>query len=278
MLEGDAIGQRIAWLRRNKGYTQEQLSSLLHITGQAISKWENGNAMPDAALLPSLAKVLETSIDRLLTGAEFKEKKSPYDDEYEKQEYYWGLKHSSLAEQVVSLSGDNPQREKHLLDIGSGEGRDAVYFARCGFIVDALEISLPGIEKIKQYSRIADCPVRAVHANMIGYEFADSYEVIYSMGSLQFLPPEQRQRHFEKYKKQTRMGGINAHLVFVEKPFIATAPDWEKNEFFYRSGDLAGFYCDWEIIQCGEEILDCMSAHIQHQHAVHYIVAKKRKD
>jgi len=278
MLDGSKLGRRIASLRKDKGYTQEQLASLLNVTGQAISKWEKGNALPDTALLPALGKALDASIDRLLTGVNFEEKASPYDKEYEKQEYYWGLRHSSLAEEVVGLIQDNPQQDKHLLDIGSGEGRDAIYFAKCGCVVDALEISLPGIEKIKQYSQSVGYAVNAIHANMIGYEIADCYEVIYSMGALQFLPPEQRQKHFENYKQHTHSGGLNAHLVFVEKPFIAPAPDWEKTEFFYRSGDLAGYYYDWEIIECGEEIVDCMSANISHQHAVSYIIAKKRMD
>jgi len=43
---------------------------------------------------------------------------------------------------------------KRLLDIGSGEGRDSIYFAKCGFLVDALEISLPGMEKTKRYSQL----------------------------------------------------------------------------------------------------------------------------
>ena len=33
-------------------------------------------------------------------------------------------------------------------------------------------------------------------------------------------------------------------VVFVEKPFVAVAPDWQKNEFFYKSGDLAFHYND----------------------------------
>ena len=68
---------------------------------------------------------------------------------------------------------------------------------------------------------------------MIRYKLQKVYDVIYSIGSLQFLPLDQRRSHFEGYKEHTAVGGINAHLVFVEKPFIKTAPDWEKNEFFY---------------------------------------------
>lgn len=62
------FGKRIALLRKENGYTQEQLAEILHVTGQAVSKWEKGNALPDTSFLPLLAGVLKTSIDRLLTG------------------------------------------------------------------------------------------------------------------------------------------------------------------------------------------------------------------
>ncbi|CQR73009.1 transcriptional repressor DicA [Sporomusa ovata DSM 2662] len=63
MSNDNNIGQRIALLRKQRGYTQEQTSLLLNVTPQAVSKWEKGNALPDTPLLPLLAKVLGTSID-----------------------------------------------------------------------------------------------------------------------------------------------------------------------------------------------------------------------
>lgn len=201
-------------------------------------------------------------------------KKSPYDAEYNQKEYYWGLEHSALAEMTMTMF-DKLKYDGRLLDIGSGEGRDAIYFAKCGLRVDALEISSPGIEKIKQYSYSEGLPIHALHTNMIDYEMDNHYDIIYSMGALQFLPIEKRQNHFENYKKHTCLGGFNAHLVFVEKPFITLAPDWQKNEFFYRSGDLARYYYDWQIIYCEEQIVDCKSGNSPHQHAVSSIIAKK---
>ena len=62
------VGERIALLRKEKGFTQEQIAVKLNITAQAVSKWEKGNALPDTAILPNLAAILEVSIDRLLTG------------------------------------------------------------------------------------------------------------------------------------------------------------------------------------------------------------------
>lgn len=270
----DEFGRRVASLRKEKGYTQEKISAMLRVTPQAVSKWEQGNALPDTLLLPQLAKLLNVSIDYLLTGESLGGKAGPYDEDYRQEAYYWGMQPSELAEQIAALAGCEAAG-KRLVDIGSGEGRDAIYFAKCGFQVDALEISTPGVEKIRQYSQLAGYAVAILQANMIGYELSDSYDVIYSHGSLQFLPLEQRQTHFDKYKQRTKPGGLNAHLVFVEKPFVETAPDWQPNEFFYQSGDLARYYHDWEILRCEESIIDCNSAGVPHRHAVNRIIAKK---
>lgn len=109
---------------------------------------------------------------------------------------------------------------------------------------------------------------------MIGYELKTTYDVI-SSGSLQFLSLDQGQNYFEKYKRHTCVGGLNAHLIFVEKPFIRVAPDWGKNEVFYPSGDLARYYHDGEILHCTERIIDCNSAGIPPQACGASLIAKK---
>ncbi len=60
------IHERIAFLRKEKALTQEQLGALLGISGQAVSKWEKGESMPDILLLPDLCAILQTSADYLL--------------------------------------------------------------------------------------------------------------------------------------------------------------------------------------------------------------------
>ncbi len=58
------IGKNIAEFRKDKALTQEQLGEAVGVTGQAVSKWENGG-MPDAYLLPEIAAALGVSVDRL---------------------------------------------------------------------------------------------------------------------------------------------------------------------------------------------------------------------
>lgn len=60
------IGMNIKRLRQNKGVTQEKLGEVLGISGQAVSKWESGSALPDITILPQLADCFGISIDELM--------------------------------------------------------------------------------------------------------------------------------------------------------------------------------------------------------------------
>uniref|UniRef100_UPI00405763A5 helix-turn-helix domain-containing protein n=1 Tax=Acetatifactor sp. TaxID=1872090 RepID=UPI00405763A5 len=60
------IGKNIKRLRQSKGVTQEQLAESMHISGQAVSKWENETALPDITFLPMLADYFGVTIDELL--------------------------------------------------------------------------------------------------------------------------------------------------------------------------------------------------------------------
>lgn len=64
----EKIGNFIHELRIKKNFTQEQLAEKIHVTNKAISKWENGNGLPDISLLESLANELEVSVLELLRG------------------------------------------------------------------------------------------------------------------------------------------------------------------------------------------------------------------
>ena len=50
------INLRIAELRKKKNITQQELADVLGMSFQTVSKWENGNGMPDITLLPILAE------------------------------------------------------------------------------------------------------------------------------------------------------------------------------------------------------------------------------
>ncbi len=57
-------------LRKAAGFTQEALAEKLHLTGQAVSRWETGDGYPEITLLPTLADLLGVTVDALLRNAE----------------------------------------------------------------------------------------------------------------------------------------------------------------------------------------------------------------
>ena len=59
-------GSRIAALRKEKGWTQRDLASLLHVTDKAVSKWERGLNFPELSLLTPLSTALGTTVSDLL--------------------------------------------------------------------------------------------------------------------------------------------------------------------------------------------------------------------
>ena len=68
MLDNKKIATFIANKRKSKGLTQQQVADALHISFQAVSKWENGTAYPTIELLYALSQLLGTTTDEILTA------------------------------------------------------------------------------------------------------------------------------------------------------------------------------------------------------------------
>lgn len=64
----ETLGQRIARLRKEKKYTQDDLAKKFNVSTQAVSKWENDLSAPDISILKELANTLGVTIDYLLSN------------------------------------------------------------------------------------------------------------------------------------------------------------------------------------------------------------------
>lgn len=60
------FGKKLQWQRKKKGMSQETLAEELDVSRQAISKWEQDGALPDAANIIRIAKLFGVSADYLL--------------------------------------------------------------------------------------------------------------------------------------------------------------------------------------------------------------------
>lgn len=67
-MDAAKTGALIAQIRREKELTQRDLSETLHVSVQAVSKWERGLSCPDIGLLEPLAETLGLTVTELLSG------------------------------------------------------------------------------------------------------------------------------------------------------------------------------------------------------------------
>lgn len=67
-MDAQKTGALIGKARREKGLTQKELAQALHVSPQAVSKWERGLNFPDLALLEPLSSQLGLTVSELLSG------------------------------------------------------------------------------------------------------------------------------------------------------------------------------------------------------------------
>ena len=195
-----------------------------------------------------------------------------YDSKYQTEGYYWGKQPSAICLRVLPLLP--PDRPLTLLDIGCGEGRNAVFFARNGYSTAAFDLSAVGIKKALRLARDAGVSLDAFTANILDYRLTESYDILFSSGSLHYVPDGMRGELFENYKRHTRPNGLHVFSVLIPKAFIPPAPDEEPSACTWISGELLTHYHDWKIEYSIEEIFDCMSGGVPHQHAISRVIAR----
>lgn len=265
------IGANIARLRKERKMTQEQLADILNISFQAISKWETGQALPDIISLNAISEIMKVNIEEIIGYKGQANELLPYSEWYKSDDYYWGTAPSELCINILKIMP--PTKPLRVLDVGCGEGRNSVFFARCGYIVSAFDIAEAGVEKTKRLAEKTGVFVDAFRANIETYRLDKFYDIIFSSGALHYIKPELRDEIVSDYKLHTVADGINVMNVFVEKPYILPAPEKEKS-YLWKSGELLEKYHDWQIVDFSEKEFDCNSSGVPHKHAMNIMISK----
>lgn len=198
---------------------------------------------------------------------------SEREEVYGQDEYYWGKEPSTLAKTTaeyipVDLEGGR------VIDVGAGEGRDAVYFAEQGFDAYAVDISPAGLEKTTRLATKRGVEVTTLEADANELEFPAPMDIVFSIGAVQFIRPAVRQRQFKRFQRSTTAGGVHAVFAFVDHPDIPPAPDTTDDQYPFDRDELQEYYAEWETLHSEEIIFDDDSGGIPHQHAARIHIAR----
>src|ERR1035437_2362558 len=180
--------------------------------------------------------------------------KNPWNERYTAEGYFWDKVPLPICQKLIEIAAYSASYRPKLIDLGCGEGRNVVFFAQHGFDATGVDISSAGLQKTVKYAAEVGVHVETVRADLSQYRLQDSYDVVFSTMALHYLASDVRAKCFEDYKEHTLSSGINLISVPVEKPYLPREPDDDSVRKFYRSGQLAGYYWDWELLYCSEEI------------------------
>ncbi|MED1951117.1 SAM-dependent methyltransferase [Brevibacillus centrosporus] len=194
---------------------------------------------------------------------------------YLQEEYYWGKEPNQLAKSVLNYYQDEPVQGKRAVDLGAGEGRDSVFLAKQGFAVTAMDFAPAGLEKAKRLAKEMGTTLHTVEGDINQFLLTEPVDLLYSIGALQYIHPENRAKQFKQWQKCTATGGLHVLFAFTRHPEVEIAPDWGKNEYLYDRDELPGYYTDWETVHTEEMIFDCQSSGIPHRHAARILVSRK---
>lgn len=94
------LEEKLAYLRKEQGLTQLELAEAVHVTRQAVSRWEVGTSVPTTENLACLSRIYGVSVDDLLNGREEPPKKEPPPADAGKAAKRW----TALALAALSLA------------------------------------------------------------------------------------------------------------------------------------------------------------------------------
>lgn len=122
-------------LRKQKGFSQEELANCLNVSRQTISKWEIGESTPDMEKLVAISDLFDVSLDELVKGEEPEAVDAP--EQIIKSELYHDIKEHVLTE-------DNKKKAKKGLKIAGIIVGLIILIDMISFVVYVIMHGLPG--------------------------------------------------------------------------------------------------------------------------------------
>lgn len=107
-------------------------------------------------------------------------------------------------------------KKSKILEVGCGEGQNAIYLARQGHLVDAFDLSQYGIAKLEHRCKLSNTQVNTFVADLTTYQFKQNYDMIICFGTLHFVAKDDWKKFINNAKKYTNIGGIHIIQIFTD--------------------------------------------------------------
>jgi transcriptional regulator with XRE-family HTH domain len=153
MINQIEVGKYIKQLRIEHKLSQKELSQKLFVSFQAVSKWENGVTLPDVNSLVNLSYLLDTNVDKILSGGKILLRRSKYINidnikegfkTLENLKYYFGEKSTFYLGAIEGINNKmNIDFEEYMQNESYREtflGEVIIQYLMNGYVIDKQDI------------------------------------------------------------------------------------------------------------------------------------------
>ena len=168
---------------------------------------------------------------------------------YCKPEDYFPKKYNTNPVHSEVLEAMDTVKPCKALDLGCGQGRNALFLAQHGFDVTAVdqnELSLEILQSIVEQEDL-EMPVGIYDINSAS--IGQTYDFIVSTVVLMFLQAERIPAIIQNMQEQTSIGGYNLIVCAMDTEDYPCSVNFP---FTFKEGELANYYQDWELIKYNE--------------------------
>lgn len=133
---------------------------------------------------------------------------------------------------------------KTILDLGSGDGKDSLFFASCGMIVTSVDFSESGIAKLKEeVSKKGLKNIKVIKKDLRKINFDEnSFDLIYAHLSLHYFNEKDTKKIFDKLYKVLKSGG----MIFIKCKSVNDAlygiGEKIEEDMFIKDGQIRHFF------------------------------------
>ena len=122
---------------------------------------------------------------------------------YFSNKYELNPAHSEVVEAVRTI------KPCKVLDLGCGQGRNALFLSSLGFDVTAVDQNIPGLQYLKNVAEAENLDIKVAHYDINTAAIQNTYDFISSTVVLMFLNPECIDNIITNIQEQTNIGGYN---------------------------------------------------------------------
>ena len=151
--------------------------------------------------------------------------------------------HSEVLEAMESLSPGKA------LDLGCGQGRNALFLAQHGFEVTAVDQNELALEILQSIVEQEDLEMTVGLYDINSANLKQSYDLIVSTVVLMFLQADRIPAIIRNMQDQTNLGGYNLIVCAMD---TEDYPCQVPFSFTFKEGELADYYKDWELVKYNE--------------------------